>query len=252
MKYLKATSVSVILAFTAFFATSANAGIPVIDVTAIVNLAEQYAEQILQYEQQVEQYSKQLEQLTEARNAVTQLTNTYDSMTGDRGLGTILNGVGDQAARRYLPTTYDDVSALSGTAPVSGYGGLQSLVASLKPGISSIPPGTYPVGSDAQAVLDNDVNTLANQKAIGTTSYDSVVAHTSTIKNLIATIGSATDPKAIGEIQARIGAEQALTQNESNKLKVMAYMQNVEKAQAQQKVNDLLVKHHTVVATPYP
>ncbi len=235
----------ILAAVITFSAGGANAGIPVIDAATQINLGLQYAKQIVQY-------TTQLNELTELVNTVTQLTNTYNAITGNRGLGTLLNGAPDQAARRYLPGAYSDVSALSGAAVVPGYGSLQSLVTSLKAGITTIPTGTFTVGSIEQDLLDSKVNTLATQKALGQSSYDSVLARFANIENLIATSATATDPKAIAELQARIGAEQALAQNETAKLQAMAYMQQVEKQQAEQKAQDLVVKQATKVPALIP
>ena len=64
---------------------SANAGIPVIDVA---NLA-QAVEQVIAWGQQ---NAQMVEQINQMRNQYAQLQSTYNSMTGNRGLGTLLNG----------------------------------------------------------------------------------------------------------------------------------------------------------------
>ena len=71
---------------------SAHAGIPVIDVANLF----QSVQQVLAW---VQQYQQMVDSIQEARNQVAQLQTTYNSMTGNRGLGTVLNGALDQAAR---------------------------------------------------------------------------------------------------------------------------------------------------------
>lgn len=224
----------------------AHAGIPVVDAIGNVNLALQYAKQIIQY-------TTQLEELTEAINTVTELKNTYDAVTGNRGLGTIMNGTVDQLARRYLPAGYSDVKALSGSSAVTGYGALQSAVTALKASVSTTLSSTYSSNPDALALFNGQVNSLATQQALGESAYSAVVGRTANIESLIATIGSATDPKAIAEMQARIGAEQALIQNEAVRVQTLLYMQQVDKALAQQKAKDLIIKQATdpVLAVSY-
>lgn len=213
---------------------SANAGIPVIDVA---NLA-QAIEQVLAWAQQ---YEQMVDQIQEARNQVTQLQTTYDSMTGSRGLGTILNSAVDQAARRYLPAGGSDIEQLA-SGIVAGYGSLQATVADFKSSVSSLPIGIFTAGSNAANAWVAKVNSLATQKALGESAYSSAAQRTTDLENMIATIGVASDPKAIAEMQARIGAQQALVANENAKLLSLAYMQAYEQQQNDQRANEVVAK----------
>ena len=65
---------------------------------------------------------------------------------------------------------------------------------------------------------------------------------TTDLENLIATIGVASDPKAIAEMQARIGAQQALVSNENAKLQSLAYLQAYEQQQNDQRANEVVAK----------
>ena len=213
---------------------SANAGVPVIDVA---NLAEAI-QQVLAWAQQ---YQQMVDQIQEARNQVTQLQTTYNSMTGSRGLGTILNGAVDQAARRYLPSGGSDIEQLA-SGVVAGYGSLQSTISGLKSSVSSLPASTYATGSNAANAWVAKVNSLATQKALGEAAYSSAAQRTTDLENLIATIGVASDPKAIAEMQARIGAQQALVSNENAKLQSLAYLQAYEQQQNDQRANEVVAK----------
>ena len=221
------------LSLTATMA-SANAGIPVIDVA---NLA-QAIEQVLAWAQQ---YEQMVDQIQEARNQVTQLQTTYDSMTGSRGLGTILNSAVDQAARRYLPAGGSDIEQLA-SGIVAGYGSLQATVADFKSSVSSLPIGIFTAGSNAANAWVAKVNSLATQKALGESAYSSAAQRTTDLENMIATISVASDPKAIAEMQARIGAQQALVANENAKLLSLAYMQAYEQQQNDQRANEVVAK----------
>lgn len=212
-------------------ANNAHAGIPVIDVASIL--------------QAVMDYITTGEQLVEIKNNYDQAKQTYEALNGVRGLGTILNDANDQNARRYLPEEYALVTALSNGESVGGYGSLQSLVGNLKRTVTTIAPDTFAEGTDARVVYDHTINTLATQKAIGQNAYGSAAGRTGNIENLIATIGSATDPKAIAEIQARIAAEQALVENENTRLQAMNYMQQVEQQEARQRSAEVIGKWGT-------
>jgi type IV secretion system protein VirB5 len=225
-----------LLAAVAFMASAgtANAGIPVIDVA---NLA-QSIQQVIAWAQQYTQMVDSIEQL---RNQYAQLQTTYNSMTGDRGLGTILNGAADQAARRYLPEEAQQIEQLA-DGVVAGYGPLQSTIANLKATVSSMPSGTFGSGTEALNVLSAKVNSLATQRALGQAAYSSAAQRTRDLENMIATTGVATDPKAIAEMQARIGVQQALLQNENAKLQALAYLQVAEQQQNEQRANEAISK----------
>ena len=225
---------SLAFALTLFAGTQAHAGIPTIDIS---NLA-QSIQQVVAWGQQ---YQQMIESIQQMRNQYAQLQNTYNSMTGDRALGTLLNGASDQAARRYLPTQGDQIDQLA-AGVVAGYGPLQAQIASLRATVSSLPAGTFPAGSDALAVLSAKVNSLATQKALGQAAYSAAEQRTRDVENLIATTSSATDPKAIAELQARIGAQQALIQNENTRLQALAYMQAAEQQQNEQRANEAISK----------
>src|SRR5665213_3382592 len=102
-----------VLPWFAFLAApAAHAQFAVIDVNAIVQLAQQVS--VLH------------QQLTTAENELTQAQNTFSAMTGTRGMQNLLNGT----ARNYLPTSLADLQAvLQGTSGT--YGALSASVSSL-------------------------------------------------------------------------------------------------------------------------
>jgi P-type DNA transfer protein VirB5 len=209
---------------------SANAGIPVIDVS---NLA-QSIQQVIAWGQQ---YTQMAQQITTMRDQYTQLTNTYNAMTGNRGLGTLLNGVVDQAARRYLPADGTQIGQLS-TGVVAGFGSLQATISRYKSSVTSLPGTTFSVGTDAARAFDARVNSMATQQALGEAAYTSTAQRTTALENMISTIGVADDPKAIAEINARIVAQQALIANEATKLQALSYMQQLDAQRNEQASRD--------------
>ena len=86
-----------------------------IPVTDVANLAEQ----IVHYSQMLLEYERQFEQLTEAQNQV-------EAITGNYGLGELLNGDFNRNARRYTPTTWRD------TLRILEAGGLPGSVADVR------------------------------------------------------------------------------------------------------------------------
>lgn len=84
---------------------AAAQGIPVIDISNVLQQTLDTVNTILQYEQQIEQYQTQLEELT---TSLRQL----DAMTGVSGIGGLLNGPAQQQQRRYLPGTWEETLAV--------------------------------------------------------------------------------------------------------------------------------------------
>ena len=220
---------------------SANAGIPVIDVA---NLA-QSIEQVVAWGQQ---NAQMVEQITQLRNQYAQLTNTYNSMTGNRGLGTLLNGAVDQAARRYVPGDATQLGQLS--SGVAGFGSLQATINRYKSSVTSLPTTWFPAGSPAANTLASRVNSLATQQALGEAAYTSNAQRTADLEDMISTIGTADDPKAIAEINARIAAQQALIANESTRIQALTYMQQLEKQQNEQRAREVVSTWSTYVMPP--
>ena len=105
-----------------------------------------------------------------------------------------------------------------------------------------MPSTTFGTGTNAANALVAKINSLATQKALGESAYTSAAQRTTDLENMIATIGVADDPKAIAEMQARVGAQQALVANENAKLQSMAYMQQFEQQQNEQRANETVGK----------
>lgn len=221
---------------------SANAGIPVVDVSVLA----QSIQQVIAWGQQ---YSQMVEQIDQMRNQYAQLQSTYNSMTGNRGLGTLLNGAIDQAARRYLPADATQIVQL-GSGTVAGFASLQATINRYKTSVTSLPTTWFPAGSPAANTLSSRVNSLATQQALGEAAYTSNAQRTTDLENMISTIGTANDPKAIAEINARITAQQALIANESIRLQALSYMQQLEQQQNEQRAREVISTWSTYVMPP--
>ena len=229
------------LALAATFAP-AEAGIPVIDVA---NLA-QSVQQVIAWGQQ---YGQMTESINQLRNQYAQLANTYAALTGNRGLGTLLNTPIDQAARRYLPADALQLGQLaSGT--VTGFASLQTTINRYRSSVSAMPTTTFPVGSSAAGALAARIDTLATQQALAESAYSANDQRTADLESMIATIGSANDPKAIAEINARIAAQQALIGNETTRLQALAHLQQVEQQRNEQRGREVIAKWGTATLPP--
>jgi type IV secretion system protein VirB5 len=201
MKQLKALALAAIIG--AAISPVANAQWTVnvnSDIPAMINQAQTMAQWAKQYEQMVQQ--------------ITHLKNQYDSMTGTRGLGQILN---NPALRTYLPdqwaSIYDQVRK----------GQLQ--------GVSSRATSIYSAeGFDPNATggRKRQLDVLAANKAITMQAYDASLARVQNINALMQQADGTGDVKATADLQNRMAAENALIQNEQVRLNLAMQLQQAE------------------------
>lgn len=186
-------------------------GIPVIDVSSL-------AQQI----QQVAAWAQQYQQMTQQ---IQQLQQQIQSVTGSRGFSSALNSPAFQQARRMLP---QDAQALLDLANGGSYGNLANSINSIKQNTTTLNRGNFSdqLGSD---MWEADLNRAASNKALSMEAYNSAQQRLSNLESLMSQISTTDDPKAIGELQARIATEQGLIQNEQAKIQAMAMLVNAEK-----------------------
>lgn len=199
MKLKRLLIASAVMASFSFSSAHAQ-GIPVIDAAGLA----QAVQTVTQLQQQLEQ-AKQL----------------YASMNGARGLGSILN---NPQLRNYLPENWQGVydAVKSG-----GYNGLTS---------------TAKVVRDANKIYDNCANqmgstqTICYRQAAQAAQYKDFIGNAleasgkrlAQIEGLMGQINATGDAKAIAELQARIGVEQANIQNETTKMQLFKMMADAE------------------------
>jgi type IV secretion system protein VirB5 len=206
-----------------FSSTRAFAGIPVIDGA---NLAQAI--------QQVTAWAKQYEQMS---NQIKQMERQVQSTTGGRGLSDLLNDPAYKAARRTLPT---DSQTLLGLANGGSYGNLANSINSIKQATSTLSPANF----GSQYAADRwvaDLNRAAQNKALSVQAYDAAQQRLSNLEQLMSTISTTEDPKAIAELQARINVEQGLIQNEQTKINAMAML-----LRAEQQISEMQARETSI------
>lgn len=205
------------LAFSAL-ASSSFAQIPVTDAASIARQTAGQIETIakwkLQYDQMVSQIDQQKQQ--------------YQSVTGTRNLGNIMN---NPALRDYLPNdwqgVYDSVRG-GGYSGLSGRGASVYNANKVFDSCLSATAGEQRTACEARAVK------ASQDKGFALDAYDKAKGRITQIDQLMAKINDTSDPKAIAELQGRIAAEQANIQNEQTKLQLYAMVAAAEdKVQAQ-------------------
>jgi type IV secretion system protein VirB5 len=198
----------------------AVAVIPVIDATALVQLVMQL--QTLE------------NQLVTAQQQLTETQGTLQSMSGTRGLQNLLSGT----ARNYLPNDWSELAAaLNDTS--SAYGALEREVQGLIRQNAVLTDAQLASLTPAQrALVESGRQDAAALEGLSRQALANTSQRFSSLQQLIQAIGTATDQKAILDLQARIGAESSMLQNEASKLQSLYRVTDAEERARVQRVRE--------------
>lgn len=221
MKQVRKSMIAFVLAMSVLMASAAYAGgIPVIDAANIVNTLENIKKWELQLTAMRDQFNQQVQQ--------------YTALTGNRGFGNLLN---DPSLKKYLPDDWKNV-----------YNQVLSPVLE-HPAICVGFAGVELTRCEAQAKKHyQDQQGFEN-------AYNTSVALQSQIQGLINEINSTTDPKSIGELQARIAGEQTKVQNAMMQMQLstqLAEVKNKLVIQQQKEANYAAAKARVGAVGTYP
>lgn len=157
------------------------------------------------------------QQLSTARGQLTQAQQTFQSLTGNRGMEQLLAGT----VRNYLPADWAQLDA----AIRQGVGAYQALAADVQAAIEGNAVLTAPqlasLSPAVRAQLDAARRSAAMLQVTTRQALSATSNRFAAIQQLIDAIPRAQDPKAILDLQARIGAEQGMLANEQTKLQVL-------------------------------
>ncbi len=157
-------------------------------------------------------------QLDTAKSQLLEAQKMYESVTGNRGFGDLLRE-GD--FEQYLPSNAKGLYDGSG-----GGAGISGSLADIQREEQERLKGAVP---EMEAdVRDRARRMAATQKALGLRGYEGAKARLAEIEALMDQISQTRDPKALGELQARLAGEQALIANEKTKLEFVASLQAAE------------------------
>lgn len=200
---LKAAS-AVLIAFSA--GEGHAQGIPVIDSANLVQTIQQVINDITEIGNQVQQ--------------ITQLQTQINSINGMRQLGTVHNSA---TLRNYVPAeAYRYVNAVG----ASGYSGLNATAKTLRDAgmVYNCMELTGAARIQCQAPLAQPYQT----KGMLQDAMRSAAGRLAQINALMIQIDATADQKAVQEIQARIGAENALLAHEMSQVQMLQGMADSE------------------------
>jgi len=204
---LKSFSAAACVAAAAFGATPAQAqGVPVIDVANLIQTIQQVLDDITQIENQVQQ--------------ITQLQNQLNSINGMRNLGQVFNS---PLLQNYVPAeAYTFVNAVN----TGGYAGLTGTSKALRDAgmVYNCLDRSGAERTRCQAELAAPYQT----KGLLQDAMKSASGRLAQINALMNQINATADQKAVQEIQARIGAENALLAHEVSQVQMLQGMADSE------------------------
>ena len=197
---------AIALALASLSSTSHAQGIPVIDIANLIQTIMQVLNDVTKIANQVEQ--------------IRALENQLASINGMRNLGTVFNS---SALKNYIPAeAYTVVNAVN----TSGYGGLTTTAKSLRDAamIYNCLDLSGAARTDCQATLSQPYQ----QKGLLQDAMKSAAGRLDQINSLMNQINGTGDQKAVLEIQARIGAENALLAHEVSQVQMLVGMADSE------------------------
>ena len=196
-----------IAALLTLAATAIHAqGIPVIDVANLVQTVQQVVNDLTKINNQIQQ--------------ITQLQAQITSMNGMRMLGTVAN---NPMLRNYVPANaYTVVNAINS----SGYGGLNSTARGLRD--AGMVYNCLDLAGAARTACQAALAQPYQHKGLLQDAMTTASGRLAQISALMGQIDATTDQKAVQEIQARIGAENALLAHEASQVQMLQGMADSE------------------------
>jgi P-type DNA transfer protein VirB5 len=185
-----------------------------------------------------------LKQLQEAvttvqhlQSQIDQMKAQYKAITGSRNLGEILTNTGLKSA---LPADWQKVYS---SIQSGGYKGLDGAAKAIADAAHLADRcKTYKAGSEQQKTCQTAAVQSAQTQSNIMQALENAGNRLENLNQLARKINSATDPKAIQDLTARIGIEQAAIQNEQTRLQLFMKLADIQEKNAQQAARAARVK----------
>jgi type IV secretion system protein VirB5 len=220
---IKFLSVIGVAGWMLFGSHAAHAQIPVTDGVSIAQSVTQQVETIAKWKLQYDQMLSQIEQSKQQ----------YESLTGSRGLGNVMN---DPQYRDYLPgnwqAVYDSVKS-------GGYSGLSGTARTVYDQNKVFDSCGHIVSTQQRTACEARAVKASQDKGFALDAYAAAKGRINQIDQLMDKINQTQDPKAIAELQGRIAAEQANIQNEQTKLQLYSMVAAAEEKVQVQRAREM-------------
>ncbi len=179
------------------------------------------------------------QQLATAKDQLLQAKQALQTMTGGRGMEQLLSGT----VRNYLPSDWPQVTgAFQGTG---AFGVLSNEVQSIMSANAVLSPQRLATLSpSAQQLVQSARQWSAMQQALAHQALSNTSSRFASIQSLIAAISSASDQKAILDLQARINAELGMLQNEHTKVQILNQSTQAQESSLRQQAREHVIDGH--------
>ncbi len=180
------------------------------------------------------------QQLATARAHLAQAQAAYQSTVGDRGMERLLAGT----VRNYLPSDWNSLQGTLRTGS-AGYSGLSvdlNTAMTANAVLSSQQLAGLSPTTNQQVLADRQ--TVALLQAVSHQALAASSMRFASLQQLIDAIARAGDQKSSLDLQARIGAEAGMLQNEQTKLQVLYQSLQAQQWANEQRVRESIVAGH--------
>jgi len=181
-------------------------GIPVIDIANLTQTIMQVMNDITEIENQVQQ--------------ISQLQSQVNSINGTRNLGNVFNS---PALQNYVPP---DAYLVLNAVNASGYAGLTPTARALRD--SAIVYNCMDLSGAARTSCQAVLAQPYQQKGLLQDAMTAAAGRLGQIRALMNQVNATSDQKAVLEIQARIGAENAMLAHEMSQIQMLQGMADSE------------------------
>ena len=225
MRPLAYPLVAVLLA-GALFVPSAHAQMTVYDPAAVAKL--------------ISQAQTELQQLQQLKTQVSQGQTLLSSLNTASNINTLASQLASPALRAFLPDAQTYVSG--GQGNLTALGSLGASASSIRAANRIYTPAANnPLGQD----LETSGNQAALDLALGEQVSNVSASRLQGLQQLQTAIGSASDARAVLDLQARLAAEQAMIANDQMRLQGLAMAQAAQDRLQQQRDRERAAQLHS-------
>ena len=200
-------------------------GIPVIDAANLVQTIQQVTNDITKINNQVQQ--------------ILRLQQQIESLNGFRNLGQVLN---NPLLRDYVPA---EAFVIVNAVNSAGYGGLNATAKALRD--AAMVYNCMDLAGDERKRCQAQLALPYQHKGLLQDAMKAAAGRLAQINGLMARIDTTADQKGVQEIQARIGAENALLAHEVSQIQMLVGLadsdERIQRSQARERQYEMLGRH---------
>jgi len=185
------------------------------------------------YAKILQQAQTAISQLDQLKTQVSQGRQLLDSLNPVSDVNALASALNAPALRGVVPDVAAFVAAAHGNLTALGQIGQQAQAIRQASRLYT-PAANDPVGQALSAQGDRAARDLATAQAVGTAGATRLQG----LQDLQTAIGSAPNARAVLDLQARLGAEQAMTANDQIRLQALAMSQAAEDRLARQQAQE--------------